>query len=348
MKKSIFIIFLLFLCLTSCKNSNNRFVLKGEIANLKNDTILVYGLEGIGDKIDTIFAKNGAFSYSSQVDTIAPIILRFGNEGECLVYADKGVEVSIKGNANALESLQVSGGNANEELNHFRQSVLPLVKAKKPLTANADSFIRNHPFSPVSIYLLDKYFVQQENPNFKKIQALIKTMSGELRDNPYMQQMEEMANKQSNITIGSLAPAFSGKNAKGEYLSHASFDKQYVLLDFWASWCTPRSEKNYALSTIYKKFKKKNLKMIGVSLDTERKKWLDTIKKDTLSWEQITDFNGWDNSIVQSFGIEEVPTTILISPERTIIAKNLKGKELIDKLDELLKDNTTVQQRTHK
>lgn len=336
MRKGSLIIILLTIFLCGCKKDNQHFTLQGNIKDLANDTILIYSLQSDSGRVDTIFADDDKFHYTALIDTITQYTLLI-KDAEIPVFGDKGIKASVEGNVSELSQIQVSGGKTNDELNSFRMSVQTL-QDSAAIILQADSFIRNHPFSRASVYVLDEYFVQKETPDYAAINSLINSMGGELQDLIPIKNLSETANKQESVGIGRRAPTFNGRNTKGAYISSTTFKDQYVLLNFWASWSDVSGKDNATLKKAHKQFKKeKKFGMLGVSLDMDKKAWLEAIKKDTLSWEQISDFKGWENEVAKQFGIESLPSNVLISPDRTIIAKNLTGQDLINKLEEILK-----------
>ena len=336
--KKVGLIIISMLCLFGCSNTSDKFVLEGNIKNLGNDTILVYGLDINRDKIDTVYTEDGKFEYVITVDTITPLAFWFKNfDEECVIYADKDLKATLTGDRLSLYALQVKGGVPNEELSAFRAGLSGLPQDSAVAVNQADVFIRSHPFSLASIHLLDKYFIRVPHPDIAKIKELQKTMSGDLLDNLYMKHLGEVLDKQKSLTIGARVPYFINRNAKGESVNLNTFKDKYLLINFWASWCDSCMNEQVTLKMLNKKYKKKKFAILGVSLDIEKDKWQETIKKDTLSWEQITDFKGWENSVVRQFGINTIPSNVLLDPAGKLIAKDLTKEELINKLEEIFK-----------
>ncbi len=332
MRNLLFILFLLFLA--GCKDHKPSFILEGKIENLTNDTVFMLH-ESFPGRLDTIITKNGAFTYSLQLDTITPLSLLIDGEYIYPVYADRDSKLSFEGNVRDISTFQVKGGVYNEDLNNFHQSVKHA--KQETIIHAADSFIRTHPASYANLYLMNRYFVQSNSPDFKRIVSLIKSMNGELQDQPYIKQINESANRQLEKSK-KISPFFKIKNAKGEDRTLSVYKDKYLLINFWASWDTASMQMNKTLKQIYKKYKKdKAFSMLGISLDIDKQDWLNTIKKDTLSWEQAAEFDGFEGQTVKLFNIEKLPDNVLISPQRTIIAEDLDEKELPDKIEEALK-----------
>ncbi len=137
--------------------------------------------------------------------------------------------------------------------------------------------------------------------------------------------------------VGSQAPDFSMADASGKLIALSSLKGKYVLVDFWASWCAPCRGENPNVVANYNKFKNKNFTVLGVSLDEDKTKWQDAIKKDNLTWTHVSDLKGWNSISVSLYGFDGIPYNVLIDPTGKIIATELRGEALGKKLGEVLK-----------
>jgi thiol-disulfide isomerase/thioredoxin len=111
---------------------------------------------------------------------------------------------------------------------------------------------------------------------------------------------------------------------------------KYILIDFWASWCGPCRAEYPFLKKAYQQFKDKGFEIIGISLDEKKSDWLNAIKSNEFSWTELCDLKGRNNEIAVSYGIHAIPQSFLLDQNGRIIAKNLRGDDLIQKISELI------------
>ena len=342
MKKSSILI-LIAICLFGCgKTSQKEVSITGEIKGLGTDTLYLYGMDEICDRIDTIFVKDDKFSYSSPIDTITSAFLLIRNQTEYPIFLDKGNKIKIKGDISNPEALTIDGNKYNQEFTIFQKDLNELdTLSEQVLEQKAEEFIKQHHSSFVSLYLLDKYFVQKDSPDFNKIKKLIEVMAGILQDKLYIERLNESISQAEKTEIGKYAPFFSLPNVKGVKITRSSedFKKKNLLINFWASWNDSVSNyrSNSELKELYKKYKKnKYIGMLGISFDVNKEQWKDAIKQDTLDWEQVCDFGGLNSETAKQYSVQQIPANILLSADGKILAKNLHGEELKKKIEEVV------------
>ncbi|MFB6456448.1 peroxiredoxin family protein [Chitinophaga sp. Hz27] len=196
--------------------------------------------------------------------------------------------------------------------------------------------IRMNPNTPVVLYALD--FLHP-----RKDKELIATELDRLiKKYPYLEEAkrkkadilvaEEIARKTG---IGATAMNFKQNNVSGKEVQLSDYRGKYVLLDFWASWCGPCRAENPNVLDNYEKYHGKGLEILGVSLDNSKDAWVKAIKDDGLTWEHVSDLKGWKNEIAKEYNIRAVPSNFLIDKSGKIIAVNLRGEELTNKLEEI-------------
>jgi len=137
--------------------------------------------------------------------------------------------------------------------------------------------------------------------------------------------------------VGKEAPDFEVPSPEGEMIKLSDLRGQYVLLDFWASWCSPCRGENPNVLANYKKFKDKGFTVFQVSLDKSKDAWLGAIKQDGLgAWKHASDLKYWDCAPAKMYSVRSIPSNFLIDPKGKVVAINLRGGALGAKLSELL------------
>lgn len=326
-------VYLLF-CLDSCRQSD-EFELKGELEGITSDMILVV-FDDPDSKLDTIYPRGGKFTYAFSPDTLNTFRL-VNDSGEVFpIFADKGWKVSVKG---SFAHPEIKGDGPNNEYQEFLQSIHAL-KDSAQICQQAENFIKSHPSSPASAYILYWYFSQSANPNLSFIARLTEPLTGKVKDcrvlNEVLQKLPEKE-KSTSTYLNYL----SVKKRNGEYLSWSSSgtQKQYSLINFWASWDKESIAIKDSLYALCEKFSKNNFRVVNFSLDYNKEEWEKNTQKDTEQWIEVCDYKGWNNQILKQQNIQRLPYNILIDRNRKILGSNLYGNALQAKMEALIAED---------
>jgi len=200
---------------------------------------------------------------------------------------------------------------------------------------NLKQLIYAHPDAYASMYFLQGYGSELDLPDYE---SLYHSMSPKYKNTPAGKFIASDIKEKKMTDIGHVAPDFAAPDTAGHMIQLSSFRGKYVLLDFWASWCVPCRAENPNVVKAFNKFKDKGFTVLSVSLDQPGKKeaWLKAIHHDGLTWTHISDLKFWDSKAVALYGIKGIPANFLLDKEGKIIAKDLTGNDLDDKLAELL------------
>jgi thiol-disulfide isomerase/thioredoxin len=191
--------------------------------------------------------------------------------------------------------------------------------------------VEKNPNSAINTYLLYYAFLSSESTEaeIKNYLALVPKSS---LTGVYGKKVKFLVD---SLFVGGSAPDFVQNDVEGKPMNLKSFRGKYVLVDFWASWCAPCRAENPNVVKAYEKFKGKNFEIVAVSLDDKKDAWLAAIQKDGLPWIHVSDLGGWSNKVSRKYLVRSVPNNFLIDPDGKIVAKELRGDALSDKLSEL-------------
>lgn len=150
------------------------------------------------------------------------------------------------------------------------------------------------------------------------------------------EQLKKQQELEAKTAIGAVAPELNFKSPTGEVITLASLKGNYILIDFWASWCKPCRMENPNVVNMYNKYKEDGFTVYSVSLDKNQASWEKAILQDGLIWpNHVSDLKQWQTEATKIYGFNGIPYTVLIDPEGKIIAKKLRGQALDQKLQEI-------------
>ena len=202
-------------------------------------------------------------------------------------------------------------------------------------TQKQQQYVREHPDSYFSVVAISESVSSKFNVD--EIEPLFLSINENYRETYSGKAFAQRIEAARTIGIGKKAPDFTQNDPDGNPVSLSDFSGKYLLLDFWASWCGPCRQENPNLVKAYAAYKDKGFEILGVSLDNKdgKEAWLNAIEKDGLTWTQVSDLNSWNNEVARSYGVRAVPQSYLIDPQGIIVAQDLRGEALDEKLKEI-------------
>ena len=198
--------------------------------------------------------------------------------------------------------------------------------------------IENNPGSIVSVMILQD-MLNTKAYSSSEMKSLYEQLEPKIQETPLAQTFKTSLDKMNKTDIGSKAPGFSAPTPEGEELALEDVLGKVTLLDFWAAWCRPCRMENPNIVEVYNKYHDKGFNIIQVSLDRpgQKDKWLQAIEEDNLGqWNHVSNLMFWQDPIAAEYGIRAIPAAFLLDEEGKIIAKNLRGPALGEKVGELL------------
>jgi thiol-disulfide isomerase/thioredoxin len=284
----------------------------------------------------------------------------------------KHIEVSFSGSAHTQEYYDYlkSGNDLSKIYHHFREEYLDAKMAGNAdttkLLASRDSVdklrsgnSRNRGLNTQSAAVLQQALIGMEYGEFSYTPAEMDMFLERFKNDPYtikairwqidhlkIQGKAFVFNKNNGVDINSYLSEFKLPGLDGKQIKLSDFKGKYVLVDFWASWCAPcRVESPYLLEAV-QRFGGANFSILSVSIDVNSQFWKKAIDEDhTQNFVHVQDSKGWKSDLVKQFKITGIPTNFLVAPDGKVIAEDMRGKEMIVELNNILKVKTRTDKK---
>ncbi len=369
--KKVFAIVLGVVFLASCNSKSEGYTLNGTVeGELDNGTMVYLKTTDTINKlvdIDTTTVENGTFSFKGvQAEPKLHYIFMESNRGNIPFILENG-EIEIEFQKDSMNYAKLKGTAQNDFFMDFMDESRSLSEraismqndmrtaAQKRDTATVNAlreefmefqeeaknfnvdFAKNHPDAIISVLIIGNLMSSKAIPE-DEIKALFEGLSPEMKAIEPAKKIKEQLDNMKSTEIGAVAPDFSAPTPSGETLalSDVTTKGKLTLVDFWAAWCRPCRMENPNIVSVYNKYKDKGFNVIGVSLDTRAEDWKGAIEADGLAWNHISNLKRFQDPIAELYNINAIPAAFLLDENGVIVARDLRGPALEEKVAELL------------
>lgn len=333
MKKTSLFVLLMTLLLVSCGDSQKNFKIEGSFKGFNQGELYVYSMDG-SRKLDTIGVSRGEFVYQASINEPTTLVVVFPNYSELPVFAEPGVTIKVKGDASHLKETEVKGTDTNKAMTDFRLKTSNMMPPQ--VLTEATKFINEQPSSPISIYLLNKYFIQTSDPDYSKIQNLVKTILAASPNNKQIAKISKQLEALQALKVGNRLPSFFASGLNGESVSSSDLNAKVNVIALWASWNYESVNVQNLLARL-KREHATDLKVLGISIDGSVKDCRQIVERDSIKWSTVCDGRMWEMPILQKIGLTYLPDNIVVDAQGKILARTLNYQELNKKIEELIK-----------
>ena len=362
--KKIAYLFVLAAFMAAC-SSEPHYVVKGTIAGSDSVTFLLQ--KRVASKIeifDSAFSKKGTFKMSGKVEYPEMVQLVARNTTYRTSFFIENSAIAITGKLDSLFNAKVTGSKTQDDYQGYVDQIKPLSEqyskiyidfqgarrandtAKvSQLEKEADAisnqmtglerdFVKNNPASYFTPTLLRDLSMNME-PG--EIESLINALDTNVAKVPIIKDIKDKVNAMKAVAIGQRAPDFTLSDVNGNPVSlYSKVGSKLLLVDFWAAWCNPCRQENPNVVKVYNEFHKKGLDIFGISLDRTKEEWVKAIADDKLTWTHVADPQFGNNAAAKLYVVDFIPANFLLDETGTIIARNLRGEALKNKVSEIL------------
>lgn len=345
---------------------DSSYVISGNLEKIQTGNIYLTIYKSGQTVLDSSKVDNGKFRFSGYVASpyFATLTMPDRKKDYFTFYIEPGA-LKIMGRADSLKLLAIKGSKVNDddkllkdrmkgvadwEATNSKLYESAYTEKNKEVMDSLDevendvliakrnviaSFINENPASlRGAMAIPENYGYYAEASDIK---PLYDALAPSVKNTAKGREVEKMIEVYSTVAIGKSIPDINQYTTDSALLSISSLKGKYVLVDFWASWCGPCRRENPNIVAAYNQYKDKGFTVFGVSYDTKKPNWIKAINDDHLDWYQVSTLDGWKNLTSDQFGIKAIPSNMLLDKDGVIIAKNLFGKRLTNKLAEIMK-----------
>ena len=327
---------------------------------------------GIENKIlDSCIIKNGSFRFTGSLKnpaTYVSLYLRWPDIGVTQFFIENRkikIRVANSRKSNLLASCLLENAPVAAQQNElkltmadYNKKLIEFSKKEEEVYASDDDslraaivnerrllskektdiltdFIKKHPAYYVSLFwfcyeLTDRIISQPDSAL-----ALFKHFDPKLQQLPEAQAVLQRITNKIALAQNKTLPQFSIPDTSGNLIAASKFKNKYLLIDFWASWCGPCIEEIPDVKKLYTQFGNKNLAVLGVSLDSNKDKWLRAVKKYAIPWTQVSELKGWNGSFPKNLDIRYIPQYYLVDPQGKFVLMGASIQEVQKYMQEL-------------
>ncbi len=325
---------ILLLLLASCGAESGRFRIEGRLANMNQAEFYIYNMDGGSLRLDTIKVVDGRFIYETDLEHQGTFVILYPNFSDQVVFGESGAVVEMVGDASHLKDMEVTGTDDNDLMTAWRIQANTLTPPE--VNKSAVEFIKEHPASIVSNYLLSRYLVLDDSPDYQQAEELSLLLQKEQPQNGRLLNLSKLLAGLKNYQEGKKLPDFSATDINGKRVSRESLNGELNVICLWATW-------NYDSQSILRKLNKlrrdygSRLTLLSICLEPSVKDCRRFVERDSMRWSHVCDGRMWESPLVTKLGFSNMPGNLFVDRHGKIVAVDVKNKDIEEKVKSFLK-----------
>lgn len=318
--------------LTACGPDKDTMRFEGKLQNICQAEFYIYSEDNPTVGFDTIHISGGQFTYEKKLDRPSVLTLLYPNFSKTYIVAEPGKTIKMKGDAARIGEAEITGNEDNKRLTEFRLRMFSQPAANmKPAAAQ---FIRDNASTLSATAVFLQIFAELRQPDMRYTAELLQALKKAQPKEQFITELEQRLLPLSNTCEGNGLPAFNLTTTTGATLTASSCKGNPLLIVFWASWNYDSHSLLRQAASLQKRFAPK-LQVVTLSFDTDKAAAARQIKDAAPNLPFVCDGKGFNSPHTETFAVNSIPGTILIDAKSKIIARDLIGKQLDDRVQAL-------------
>lgn len=319
---------------SSCGPDGGKFRLEGRFRHLNRGEFYIYEPYSPNVRIDTIKVADGRFAYEADVADRTTFILLFPNFSEQVVFGQSGKTAKIEGDASHLKELQITGTDDNELMTKFREAAGRLTPPE--VLKEASRFVEEHPASPVSLYLVRRYFLHTEQPDYAEASRLLGLMLKADPQNGLADQLRKGVERIKGAAVGGKLPSFSALDVEGRNTGSIHLKAKVNIVNVWATWNTNSQNLQLQIKKLRRQYGA-DVAAVSFCIDASKYACRRAMRRDSITWPNVCDGKMWDSPLLAQFGVGSVPMVIVADKTGKVVARDLNPERLKEKVEAMMK-----------
>ncbi|MBR1387352.1 MAG: AhpC/TSA family protein [Alloprevotella sp.] len=320
--------------LTACMGDADRVRISGKYENLRDAQLMIYCESGVFRDIDTLSLRKGKFDYQTSVAEPQLYAILYPNSLLTTFVVEPGEDVRIKGNANRLAEVDVSGSKTNERLSDFRRSLVGKPLGDRRLAA--EQYIRDHAGTLDGLAVFIDYFAYSADADPKTSLSLLNALRKGGLSVGYLDRYESSLRPLLSASKGCTLPEFTATDLDGKTVRSADLRNKPTLVVVWSSWT--KSVHDWMRTIRTNPFVKQgSLRVLHVSIDGDKQKVRQIVRTDTIPGQVVCDEGMFASPIASKLCVTQLPSVILVDKDGRIVERDMDRKALEKAIEKLVR-----------